>query len=219
MRLDRLKSALGNSGLNQTTLAKRVGCSQGAIQQIMDGRTKNTRLLPDIASALGVSMRWLQGSTDDAAPSQDDVIPNKILADQLNLTLVRELELGYSMGGGSVLEQYTEAGFRAFDSDFLRRISKGGADKLFVATGDGDSMNPTLYQDDTVLIDTAQMQITQQDRIWAISYGELGMIKRIRRLPSGRFLVISDNATIAPFEASEEEMHVVGRVIWIGRRM
>ena len=90
---------------------------------------------------------------------------------------------------------------------------------MFVARGEGDSMMPTLLDGDIVLIDTAQKQITQQDRIWALSYGDLGMIKRVRRLPNGVYRITSDNEVVEPIEVADEEMHVVGRVIWIGRSM
>lgn len=80
-------------------------------------------------------------------------------------------------------------------------------------------MIPTMLDGDIVLIDTSQKRIEQQDRIWALGYGELGMIKRVRRLPNGSYDLMSDNSAVSPINASDEEMYVVGRVVWIGRRM
>ncbi len=79
-------------------------------------------------------------------------------------------------------------------------------------------MFPTLLDNDTLLIDRAQARITQQDRIWALTYGEVGMVKRLRRLPAGKLLVMSDNAVIENFEASDEEVRLIGRLVWIGRK-
>lgn len=45
------------------------------------------------------------------------------------------------------------------------------------------------------------------------------MIKRVRRTPQGSYLLMSDNPTISPIEAVDGELAVLGRVIWIGRRM
>src|SRR3546814_6315379 len=39
-----------------------------------------------------------------------------------------------------------------------------------------------------------QKDIGQQDRIWALAYGDLGMIKRVRRLPGGTYRLRSDGA-------------------------
>lgn len=80
-------------------------------------------------------------------------------------------------------------------------------------------MQPTLLDGDMVLIDTAQRQITKQDRIWAVSYGDLGMIKRVRRLPNGSYALMSDNPAVSPVNAVDDEMYVIGRVIWIGRQV
>lgn len=98
-------------------------------------------------------------------------------------------------------------------------MMRGNFADLFAARGSDDSMTPTLLDGDIVLIDTSQKRIDQQDRIWALSYGDLGMIKRVRRLPGGSYRVMSDNASVSPIEATDEEIHVVGRVTWIGRTM
>lgn len=80
-------------------------------------------------------------------------------------------------------------------------------------------MQPTILDGDLVLIDMAQNSIMAQDRIWAVFWGDLGMIKRVRRTPGGTFQLLSDNPAISPVEAVDGEMHVLGRVIWIGRRI
>jgi phage repressor protein C with HTH and peptisase S24 domain len=215
-RIDRLKEAMDRKGMDQAALAAAAGCTQGAISQILLGHVLRSKFLPEIAEALDVSVDWLRGITGSparSAPSLDD------LSKHFDLTLVRELELGYSMGGGSVFEAYEQKGVVPFQRDWLRSIMKGSADDLFVARGEGDSMQPTLLDGDIVLIDTAERDIRRQDRIWAVAYGELGMIKRVRRLPGGKYLIMSDNPAVVPFEAVDDEMHVIGRVIWIGRRI
>jgi phage repressor protein C with HTH and peptisase S24 domain len=80
-------------------------------------------------------------------------------------------------------------------------------------------MVPTLLDRDLVIIDTAQKMITQQDRIWCLSYGDLGMIKRVRKLPDGGYQINSDNPSVTPITAYDGELNVIGRVVWIGRRV
>lgn len=67
MRVDRLEQAMEAKGYSQSSLAREIGATQGAIQQIISGRTKTSRLLPEIADALGVSVQWLKGKSDDMA--------------------------------------------------------------------------------------------------------------------------------------------------------
>lgn len=64
-RIDRLKSAMEQADLDQSALAAAVGCTQGAISQILLGKTKRSKYLIDIAQALNVALAWLYGETDD----------------------------------------------------------------------------------------------------------------------------------------------------------
>lgn len=219
-RIDRLKKAMQDAGLDQPALAAKIGCTQGAISQILLGNTQRSRYLPDIADALGVSLQWLRGEADDPNPHSKPVPTITEVADHFNLALVPELELGYSMGGGTLVEHVEQKGVVPFQLDWLRSMMSNKVADLFVARGEGDSMLPTILDGDFVLVDRAQRVISRQDRIWVLSYGGLSMIKRLRRLPNGEYSINSDNQTISPYPpASEEEIHVIGRVIWIGRRM
>lgn len=51
-------------GVDQSTLARDLGVTQGAISKIILGKTANSRLIPRIATHLGVSMPWLLGDSD-----------------------------------------------------------------------------------------------------------------------------------------------------------
>lgn len=141
------------------------------------------------------------------------------IAQQHNIALVEEVDLALGLGAGSFGEGAPSLGVVPFKHEWLRGLHSGPLDKLRVVKGRGDSMQPTIMDGDIVLIDTSQEAIMDQDRIWAIFWGELGMIKRVRRMPSGSYLLMSDNQSIAPFEAVDGEMHVLGRVVWIGRRI
>lgn len=52
-------------GIDQSALARELGVTQGAISKIVLGKTANSRLLPRIATHLGVSLAWLLGIEDD----------------------------------------------------------------------------------------------------------------------------------------------------------
>ena len=56
---DRVAQSRRDMGLTQLELAKRVGVSQQAIQQLEDGVIKRPRYMVELALALGVSPEWL----------------------------------------------------------------------------------------------------------------------------------------------------------------
>lgn len=216
----RIDERLRKLKLSQSELARRVGISQPTINALIHGDNATSKHLHRIAAELATSPAWLAGETDDDAPVA--VAPSAIeaLTEKLDLAIVPELEIGYSMGGGAtIFEQYEHKGVVPFQRAWLRTMMRGAIADLFVARGDGDSMQPTILDGDIVLIDTAQKDIRQQDRIWAVSYGDLGVIKRVRRTPKGTYQLLSDNPAVPPVECADGEMHVVGRVIWIGRRI
>lgn len=136
-----------------------------------------------------------------------------------DLVYVRQVDLSYAMGAGAVVEDYPSTGLIPFNLQFLRTVARGHVETLFVARGQGDSMMPTLINDDLVLIDTSQTLVTEQDRIWAVTVSGAGMIKRVRRLPQDRFELISDNPIVPPQLVDFDDLHVVGRVVWVGRRI
>ena len=132
---------------------------------------------------------------------------------------VKRVDMGYAMGPGTHIDDYPDEGSMRFGLSFLQSLTRAATDMLFVARGDGDSMFPTLINEDMVLIDTSQRVLNMQDRLWAVSVHGAGMIKRLRSIGKGRVRILSDNATVPPDEVDAEDLHIVGRVIWVGRRV
>ena len=205
-------------GVSQVELAKRVGITQGAIGQILSGASAQSRHLPAIARELNVSVHWLEGSTDDPALMPADM-SFADLQDQLGIARIQQVDIGFAMGAGTFLEDNPDVEWANFDQQWLSRITDSPPNLLFVARGIGDSMFPTLQDADVLIVDRGQARISQADRIWALIYGDMGMIKRVRGLGKGRFLIMSDNPNIPDFEAVEDELRVIGRVAWAGRKI
>lgn len=214
-----------DAGIDQPTLAAKAGCTQGAISQILLGNTQRSRYLPDIAEALGVSLQWIKGESDQRDLSAPHVPTLQEVADHYNLVLVPEVDISLGMGGGGDSGEYYATNYDVqnyvpFPRDWLSSVAVGRIGQLFVARGDGDSMIGTIMDGDLVLIDTSQRVLNRQDKIWAVSYGGLGMVKRLRRQSDGQIIIMSDNPTVMPYPpATEDEVYIIGRVCWIGRRM
>lgn len=141
-------------------------------------------------------------------------------AAELGLVLVDEIDLAFGMGATFLDGGEPEVmGIVPFRENWLHGLYSGDVKHLKVVRGRGDSMEPTIRDGDTVLVDTSQRRIDDQDRIWAISYGDLGMIRRIRVTPRGSLMLMPDNQVVRPDEVGDGETAVIGRVIWIGRRI
>lgn len=217
---ERIAERISALGISQAELARRVKVAQPTINALVNGNSTGSKHLHKIAAELETSPAWLAGETDDPSPIAPRTSAIEALSEELDLAVLPELDIGYAMGGGTTIaERYEQTGIVPFSRAWLRSMMRGAVADLFVARGDGDSMEPTLKDGDIVLIDTSQQTVRAQDRIWAVVYGDLGMIKRVRRTPAGSYLLLSDNPTVPPVECFDGEMSVIGRVIWVGRRI
>lgn len=134
--------------------------------------------------------------------------------------MLRRVDVRYAMGPGTDVDGYRETEPFEFDRGLFRRLTLSTPENCSIVTGHGDSNTPTILDNDDLLIDMSQRVLNQRDRFWAVSIYGSGAVKRLRAVGPDRILVMSDNKAIAPDEeVNAEDVHIVGRVIWLGRRM
>lgn len=225
-RLEQARIAAGFE--DKAKFAKAVGIHSTTYRAYENGQNGFAKLAPTFAKALGVTAEWLLHG-EGGAPVKRPATPRQQVSDHATVReasasdgaiAVRKLDLSYAMGDGANLDHYyVDEEEVLFDPGFLRRITRAPAESLFVAKGDGDSMFPTLINDDEVVIDTSQRVLNMQDRIWACAYLGAGMIKRLRVTDKKTVEIRSDNETVGSQTVAADDLHIIGRVIWIGRRV
>lgn len=126
------------------------------------------------------------------------------------------VETQLSAGGGCfVLSEHVE-GYYAFRKSWLLRIASS-VKSLVLMRVQGRSMDPTIQDGDTVMIDTGRQAI-KEGLLYALRFGSTVMIKRLSFRPGGRILVISDNRQeYDPFETDLSELHVIGQIVFFCR--
>lgn len=219
---ERVKLRRVELGLTQAELAVRANTSQQAIQQLEDGKTKRPRYLPELAVALGCSVKWIvTGSKDES-----DVLPPEsewgvvdawdkdtpLPADEVEVPFLKDIE--FACGDGRVhCEDHN--GFKLrFSKATLRRVganSDGSGVLCFPASG--DSMEPVIPDGATVAVDTGNKRIIDGE-LYAINQGELKRIKQLYRKPGGKLLIRSINRDYEDEEAEESEVEIIGFVFW-----
>ncbi len=95
-------------------------------------------------------------------------------------------------------------------------------DDMVLATVVGDSMEPTLTRGDVVLADRGQAAVPD-DALYLLRIEDALLVRRVQRLPGGRARVASDNRAYGSFELDlrgpEGDVQVVGRVVWVSKRI
>lgn len=137
--------------------------------------------------------------------------------EQLDLVGIAQIDAQYGMGE-TFIDQHVEQEIQYFPRNWVQAITDSPPEKLVWAKGWGDSMVPTIHPTDLILIDLSQTRVREQDVIWAAAVGDMGMIKRLRVRADG-VTILSDNPNVSDDYATHDEIHIVGRVIFIGRRL
>lgn len=203
--------------LNQTALARRVGITQGAIAKIANYNPNGSSNLHAIARELRTTPAYLLGETDDPTEGAAPAITQSDVAEHLDLVPVVSIDMTYGMGSTFALDHVEETVMH-FPRAFIESITLSPAHSLTWSRGRGDSMSPTIADGDLILIDRSQRIPREQDAIWALTIGDMAMVKRLR-VRGERVTLLSDNERVPPDVAHPDEVNVVGRVIFIGRRM
>lgn len=126
-------------------------------------------------------------------------------------------------GAGAIVEQEQPDDMLMFKEAWVRIELGARPQDLYLIRVAGDSMEPTLRSGDVILVNR---RTTSPDRegVYILRMNGMLVVKRIQALPGGRVRVISDNTAFSSFDVTRSELEgddiaVIGRVVWIGRRM
>lgn len=222
---ERLQAAMDRKGVNQSQLAEMVGMKQPSIGRLLSGETKTTRAIDAIAAVLETTPAYLKRQTDDPeVPGVGDRIlpyrapPPEVDPDEVEID---SIDLSYGMGGTFVDIEHgaMEITKVKFSRSWLRKFTHSPPEMLFTTSGIGDSMRPTIEDADIVIVDRSEgLKDSLGEKMWAVVFGGVGMIKRLRPMPDGTVKIMSDNRVVPDDVATDNDLHIVGRVIGVVRR-
>ncbi|MDX2074682.1 MAG: S24 family peptidase [Alphaproteobacteria bacterium] len=193
-------------GLNQRSLALKAGLHEDAVRNLFRGKSKSLRsdTYEKIMDVLGVA----------------ETARSEVLTPDAGAAYIPAYDVSASAGNGQIITQENVIYHLTFRREWLRRVTNAPLEKLGVIAVEGDSMQPTLSPEDTVLIDMTQLT-PKKDGIYVLRYNESVLVKRIQIDPVRRTAtILSDNPAYPPINhIMPEEISVIGRVLWIGRRV
>lgn len=220
----RVRELLAARAWTQSDLARLLGVSASAISQVMTGKTRDSRLIPSLAAALGVSVPYLTGESDDPFHPVSGTLTPRELAAELKLKLSGQAILGITADPEYVFSEVYDPEWRyfrikKFDPDIMKSYGNEnyipGVANMVAST---DAMSPTIMQGDEVYFSTSTRSVSLSDAIWLIDYGGLRMIRRLMPLPkTDGYKVYADNPVSPTFEAPANDIEILGRAFWIGR--
>lgn len=167
------------------------------------------------AKAFGVELTWLL--------SGDEPRPKRIEEGQPSpdgAPLVPVYDVAASAGHGAMVDYEAKAYSLAFPPDYLKNITSSAPKNLSIISVKGESMEPTLLDDDIVLLDASKTNLSF-DGMFVLRFDDALHVKRVgRSAKPGHVMIISDNNTLfPPMETKAEDIQAVGKVLWYGRKV
>jgi phage repressor protein C with HTH and peptisase S24 domain len=181
-----------------------------------------------LAAFLGVPEESLRPAKTESA--MEPALPQVVAAASVSaigggmpgFSQVPELDVRASAGHGAFHEGDEEIkAVWMFPDAVIRHELRARSANLRIITIDGDSMEPLLASGDRVLVDTSQ-RVPAPPGIFVIWDG-LGIVaKRIEHIPTAepsRIVIKSVNPIYGDYERPTEEVNIIGRVIWAGKKL
>jgi phage repressor protein C with HTH and peptisase S24 domain len=137
------------------------------------------------------------------------------------LVSVKRHPVSVSAGPGAIVMEELGKPYFGFDERWLKALTSTPAERLSIVKVEGDSMSPTLNQGDDILVDPGDAAERLRDGIYVLRADDALVVKRLALHPMGRRVTVqSDNPAYPDWpDCGLEHIHVIGRVIWSGRRV
>lgn len=231
----RLRNLRTAKGMSLQDVADRMGVSRQTVHEWETGKSQPRMVrVEQLSAALGVSEQDLLGaepqpeslpeirfSAREASPTYSTLEP--ILAwdhpDDLpegEFVMVPKLDIKLSAGNGhEQLEiNLTRSTPLAFRASWVRE-KRLKPNKLAAMTATGNSMEPGIFDGDSLVVDTSQTEVLD-GKVYALWYDGGERVKRLYRLPGGGLRIKSDNPDHPPIEVQPEKLEhvrILGRVV------
>lgn len=124
-----------------------------------------------------------------------------------------------SAGPGTLVDAEYVVERLSFPPGYLRTITSANPRDLAIISVKGRSMEPTLSDNDVVMVDTTKRDLSFDGLFVLRDGGASLLVKRISRgRRRGTVLLISDNPAFHPIEREVDDVEIVGKVVWRGVR-
>lgn len=210
--IHRMREVIGakNDGL----VGEYVGASKQAVYNWKNRGSIPIEYCVKFCIKSGKSLDWL--IFGEAAQGVSERTAGYYLDDEYSEIPVYDIEA--SAGHGSLFDQELISGYLKFRKDWFAREGLHSKDLVAIRVT-GDSMDGTLADGDTVLIDRSRKK---PDGVFAIRIGEALRIKRLQQMTDGTLRVSSDNPMYQPEHIHPEnldQVEIVGQCYWRGGRV
>lgn len=206
---------------NETAIAKALDITPQALSNFKSKGELPADRIVQFAMKFNLSVDWLLTGKGKMTRSDEPMFSlngaSLVKEDPENYCFVPQVRGEISAGGGLLPDDTVDMKV-AFRREWIAR--RGDPTNMSLIRVSGDSMEPTLFSGDLILVDHGRNYIDAHGGIYAISMDHTIMIKRMQMIQTtGKVRIISDNGRYEPIDADPLQVKVNGKVIWFGREL
>jgi phage repressor protein C with HTH and peptisase S24 domain len=220
---DTLDRLIREQGPDYAALSRMLGRNPSYIQQFIKYGVPRKLAEEDrrlLAEHFGVSEVELGKRTSAHDTRQKNIADKNTQLRAANLVEIPYFNIAASAGTGTILEDERAEQALVFDAAWARSLASGSVGALSFLRVKGDSMVPTLSDNEQIVVDTADRDRVR-DGIYVLRIDDALYVKRIAVNPiSRRLSIISDNPLHSQWpDCDPAGVDFIGRVVWVGRRL
>jgi phage repressor protein C with HTH and peptisase S24 domain len=223
----RIREARRAAKLTQKALAQKVGMAQASLSELETGESAGTTLVASLAAALGVNPLWLEtgkGSmvpvqapspdpdVDEDNPFLSATVPIRIGEEPDTIPIRRvKLKLRAGVAGYETEPEMEDGGVLHMPRRVIER-NNFAPHLLLAVTVRGCSMEPLLFEDDVVVVNTADKKPVDRE-LFAVNFNGEGCIKQLWK-DGGQWFLRSLHPKHGPVNVRSGQCDIVGRVVY-----
>lgn len=201
---ERISALVKASGLTYRELARRLDTSHVTVSNWVNGTSEPTGdRLEKFCEFFSVTPAYVKFGDGNAPTGQTIISDDVVSIPQINASV--SCGYGYLNDQELILIRFVRVSL-----GFIRRYCPAANLRaLQIMTAFGDSMEPTLSEGDSVIVDVSEKAV-KRDGMYVVRIGDGLFVKRLQITPKGLRL-ISDNPLYHPIDCAEDEIEVIGR--------
>lgn len=217
----RLDTAMKEAGfVSQSALARASGVPQPTINRILNGVGKKgpeAHTLVQLAAACNVNFEWLHEGRGPMLRAPEPAIQKVVVAqeDDARFYQIQKVKLRLSAGiTGFAVEPETHDGSTLSVPRHWADRNGYNPERLIGIKVRGESMEPSLFEDDLVIINTADNKPVD-GVVFAVNYEGEPVVKRMSR-DAGQWWLTSDNPDQRKYHrmvCRGSDCIIIGRVV------
>ena len=201
---DRIKAVRKRLGMSQQELADVLGCSDGKIKGWEQGNTMNIKSRDSLflTKKYGFNQEWLEDGKGEMMSIQGDFLHP--FNEKFKIPYYKDIET-YNND-----KEQTKSLDISIAKDMLSFVSSHNLESIRIT---GNSMSPTIEDEDIVFIDKDDLE-PGNGKIYLVLLCDEFYIKRVFLEPKSKEITLkSDNPIFPKLKADCDDFKIIGRVI------